>query len=397
MSKLFIEDSTLTAIGDAIREKTGKTDLIAPGSMPAEIKAIVSGGGGEGDCNGLHITEEGLIVKGKCNYRFAENGWNWFIEEGGNRITTNSISDASFMFSNSTKLTEIPFSINFCDTTINAQATNQMFWNCGVLEKIPEIKGLYVYDISNMFAFCFQLKEFPSRFGNDWNWEKYLALNQYNGKASSLFNNCHRLRAIPSVFLTQEHIDKVLTNSNSLYYSGFDYCYSLEKINNLPVYTHTTWTSNAFYNTFRNCGRLKELTFAVQADGTPYVAPWTKQTIDLTQTGYEPFLKSYAPEFTDATKITTSEQRYEYCEASIPPDEGYEKDGWADEAGWSVFGRRAAKRLFATLPDTSAAGGGNTIKFKSNAAIKAGTDAISALTEEEIAVATAKGWTVSLV
>jgi hypothetical protein len=49
MSKVFIEETTLTAIGDAIREKTGKSDLIAPGSMPQEIKSITTGGGGGDD------------------------------------------------------------------------------------------------------------------------------------------------------------------------------------------------------------------------------------------------------------------------------------------------------------------------------------------------------------
>ena len=37
MSKLFIEDSTLSAIGDAIRSKAGTTSLIAPGNMPGMI------------------------------------------------------------------------------------------------------------------------------------------------------------------------------------------------------------------------------------------------------------------------------------------------------------------------------------------------------------------------
>ena len=44
MTKLFIEDTTLTAIGDAIREKTGGTDLISPSNMPSEISSIETGG-----------------------------------------------------------------------------------------------------------------------------------------------------------------------------------------------------------------------------------------------------------------------------------------------------------------------------------------------------------------
>lgn len=45
MANVFIEESTMSAIGDAIREKTGKSDLIIPSDMPNEIKNIPSGGG----------------------------------------------------------------------------------------------------------------------------------------------------------------------------------------------------------------------------------------------------------------------------------------------------------------------------------------------------------------
>lgn len=48
MSKVFIEESTLSSIGNAIRQKTGKSELISPGNMPTEIASITSGGGGTG-------------------------------------------------------------------------------------------------------------------------------------------------------------------------------------------------------------------------------------------------------------------------------------------------------------------------------------------------------------
>ena len=44
MSKVFIEESTLTSIGNAIRGKTGKSELISPLNMPTEIGGIQSGG-----------------------------------------------------------------------------------------------------------------------------------------------------------------------------------------------------------------------------------------------------------------------------------------------------------------------------------------------------------------
>lgn len=47
MSKYVIEDTTLTAIGDAIREKDGTTEPILVGDFASKIAAITAGGGGE--------------------------------------------------------------------------------------------------------------------------------------------------------------------------------------------------------------------------------------------------------------------------------------------------------------------------------------------------------------
>ena len=46
MAKIFIEESTLSAIGNSIRAKTGKTNMIPPLNMPAEIESIQTTGGG---------------------------------------------------------------------------------------------------------------------------------------------------------------------------------------------------------------------------------------------------------------------------------------------------------------------------------------------------------------
>ena len=45
MSKYVIDNETLSSIGNAIRSKTGKSDLIAPGNMPEEIESIKAGSG----------------------------------------------------------------------------------------------------------------------------------------------------------------------------------------------------------------------------------------------------------------------------------------------------------------------------------------------------------------
>lgn len=45
MANVLIEESTLFSVADAIRKKSGKSDLMKPAEMPAEIEALPSGGG----------------------------------------------------------------------------------------------------------------------------------------------------------------------------------------------------------------------------------------------------------------------------------------------------------------------------------------------------------------
>ena len=68
---------------------------------------------------------------------------------------------------------------------------------------------------------------------------------------------------------------------------------------------------------------------------------------------------------------------------------------------YSRYNHDSAVETINSLPDTSgylsANGGTNTIKFEGAAGSKTDGGAINTLTEEEIAVAAAKGWTVTLV
>jgi len=70
---------------------------------------------------------------------------------------------------------------------------------------------------------------------------------------------------------------------------------------------------------------------------------------------------------------------------------------WSASLAYSRYNHTSAVETINTLPDTSnVANSGNTIAFKAGAG--SGTDGggIDDLTAEEIAVATAKGWTVSI-
>ena len=71
-------------------------------------------------------------------------------------------------------------------------------------------------------------------------------------------------------------------------------------------------------------------------------------------------------------------------------------DWYSLDVNYSRYNHDSAVNTINSLPDCSASGGTNTIKFKGESGALTDGGAINTLTEEEIAVATAKGWTVSL-
>lgn len=346
---------------------------------------------------------EALVITGNCNYRFANNGWNWFIDMYGNQITTKDISNCSYMFSTSGVLTSIPFDINISN---NCKNIGYMFYNCNKLVQLPLIKGDLtpptsdyggVLEMGNMFSGCNYLREIPYdyfwNFGDEAFWE---ASKKYAGMSyrQYMFQYCFSLRELPDISM-------MITNSNSpynmLYYSGFANCHALNEIVNLPVLNRQTMTSNMFNSTFNSCNRVKNITFAMNEDGTPQTANWKNQTIDLSAgIGYvyssDSDILNYNSGIT-ADKAVKSAADYERLKDD--PD-------WFASSGmvsYSRYNHDSAVRTINSLPDTSAylatAGGTNTIKFKTNSGKNSG-GAISELTAEEIAVATAKGWTVTL-
>ena len=133
--------------------------------------------------------------------------------------------------------------------------------------------------------------------------------------------------------------------------------------------------------------RLKRLTFETQADGTPYTRTWSSQTIDLSsQVGYgitSPY--EYVWGFT-IDDCMMSDATYQALKDS--------ENSYAMEVEYSRYNKTSALETIATLPDVSSKTG-NTIKFKGASGALTDGGAINTMTEEEIAVATAKGWTVS--
>ena len=406
----------LTAIGNAIRAKNGETALYTLDEMATAISNLPSVSvkpviaplnvtengtytaptGVDGyspvtvnvPTGGAGIPSEAFNISGNCNYRFYYGGWDWFIENYGSQITTSNITDASYMFANS-NLTEIPFTINL-NTNSSFCSCTQMFNNCKFLTALPEVSGEPVA-LRATLAGCRRIRHIPDSWGNlDFS---YFTNNNY-AYMNSFLEGCLSLRSIPATLVSNLHNDKTTAINAKFYYQAFKDCASLDEVLNLPV-DGATITNNMFYYSFYYCTRLKNMTFATN-NGTPYTANWKTQTIDLTaNVGYA----STATDILNYNSGITSDKQ-------ITDDTTYQAlkddpDWFTTKVAYSRYNHDSAVATINSLPDTSAYlaanGGTNTIKFKGESGSATNGGAINTLTEEEIAVAAAKGWTVTLV
>ena len=376
----------LTAIGNAIRDKTGSTALLTLDAMPTAINGITTGS--------ADLPEEAYTITGDCKYRFSYSSWNWFVKNYRDKIITSDITNTANMFLENVELTEIPFDINIKENT--DVVLEHTFDSCEKLKTIPKINNARVKSMQYIFQHCRSLREISSDYFDTWNWSTLEAMTSlYDGNASGIFSYCFSLRSLSLEFLN--HMNPNVEYSYSYFYNGFQYCYSLDEIIGLPIPYIATWTTNGFSNTFKNCGRLKRMTFALQEDGTPYVMNWKSQTIDLSaQTGYTLVYSNITNYNSGITKkkIVSDDTTYQ----ALKDD----PDWFTNLIPYSRYNHDSAVETINSLPDTSAylatqTSGKNTIKFRGACGELTDGGAINTMTEEEIAVATARGWTVAFV
>lgn len=386
MSKYVINDSTLVAIGDAVREKEGTTEDILVSDLANRISALEIGGGG------AELPEEAFIVTGDCGYRFANGGWDWYVKAFGNKIKTKNIILSTYMFSK-TSLTEIPFVLNIGNNT----SYGYFFSSAEKLEHAPntaKVEGTTItgssITLTSFFENCYKLQTIPyDFFSNFITAEEWETFKTKNNSMSRLFSGCRLLREIPDL---SNFGSKYASYSYTAapYYYGFQNCYTLNKLINLPLknFDFSAFTSNAFGNCFTRCNRINRITFETNPDGTPLAFTWKNQSIDLTnEIGYAATYYTY---FKEAGITADKEVKDDTTYQALKNDE----DWYTKDNQYSRYNKISALETISTLPDVSS-GSGNSIKFKgANGALTDG-GAINTMTEEEVAVATAKGWTVS--
>ena len=401
MAKVFIEETTLTAIGDAIRGKTGKTELIDPANMSTEIASIEAGSGG-GDLPSK------FIIAGDCTSRFHRDGWTWFINDFGDRIVTSDITSATKMFEDckSREFTSVPFDINFSSSATSFEVS-EMFDSCFYVTELPRInfsnfQNTTSVKLKNLLYACQWLTTEAA--------ENLFDLEQLNNykpvitstsshNFGSILYGCYSLRTVPTWFYKfwniSEESSTLPTSSNGPYYALFQDCIGLHEIRLPVVRIKTAITSNLFSSTFKDTSSLNSLVFDT-VDGQPYVVEWKAQTIDLYSggIGYDGYSFERVGGYLDpGTKYKVTDDASYQALKNDP-------DWWTRNVAYSRYNHDSAVETINSLPDTSAylasAGGTNTIKFKGTAGSATDGGAINTLTAEEIAVATAKGWTVTL-
>lgn len=374
---------------------TDVTRLFKPIEMADAIDSIKAA---SPDCNNRHIPDEGLVIKGNAFYYDNNGRLGWLINECGTEMRTEGITNCTNMFANDTSLEEIPFDIN-CSKSCNNLSS--MFNGCKNLKALPTIiysekpsipTSKYNFmDVADIVSGCNSLREIPEDYFAsivpEGYWEAKEGLKANGEKA--FYASCYSLRKVPSYY---KHLMNWEASAYyySMYASMFIYCYSLDEVVGLPV-ENVAYTSNAMGSCFIHCNRLKRFTFETNEDGSPKQIAWSKQLLDLSSyVGYTPTassITSYNSGITEATRIID--------DATYEQFKNHE-DSWTALPEYSRYDRLSAIETINSLPDCSS-GSGNVIKFKGDAGSATDGGAISTLTEAEIAIATAKGFTVTLV
>jgi hypothetical protein len=353
------------------------------------------------------LPEEAFTITGDCTYRFAYDGWNWFIGQYGNKITTDQIVSCDHMFYYSSTLENIPFTINLKELTgSSATKLSNIIANTFALKVCPKIRGKINWNSSNttLESLCYSIRmlrdaedlltpEMTEGFST------FKCTSSYSmPRLNSIFSYCQSLRKVPSWFFNfklNPESTAFPASSYAIYGNAFTNCNNLDEVVNVPVWVcKAAQTSNMFSSSFNNTSRLKAFTFET-VDGQPIVTQWKTQTIDLsTYVGYVQSSYNavgYNSGIT-ADKAVTDDATYQALKN--------DPDWFTAKIEYSRYNHDSAVETINSLPDTSAylasAGGTNTIKFKKAAGSLTDGGSIANLTAEEIAVATAKGWTVTL-
>ena len=362
----------------------------------------------------VSLPAEALTITGDCNNLFANAYWEWFIKTYGDKITTKDLSNVNNMFSGVLGLEEIPIDLNILLSPYGssiqtiADDTFKLSQSTSILKKFPNfylktpldagekpiVIGCWANETPNIFwdenvkivGFIYDslannrlMVQEPTWLFNQIDWEYGRTANVFGTTYPVSLSNCYNLKYFPSY----KHFWTNMTGTyyHTWYQGTINHCHNLREIV-LPRPGASVLTSSPSGFGFQNLYSLKNIEFDVQDNGEPYVGQWKNVTINLTNiVGYGPL--SYL--FEGENIVTDQAATYE-----LYKDQEYR----TTHINYSRYNLASAIRTIHSLPDCSATGT-NTIKFKGASGALTDAGAINTMSAEDIAVATAKGWTVT--
>ena len=428
MSKYVIDSSTLTSIADAVRTKGGTTEPIVVSDIPTAITNLPSGGGG--------ISEEDLTFTAHGEMYLFNQDYNKIYEKNTSRIkivpATDSgkkIYDLGRLCHGSTIKDLSPITID-C-SGVDIFCCSYAFNKCEKLEKLPKIINSQNTKLGSSIIFAnmnYYLREdeilkflncfdsFTDRYTISGSISNlYIMFDRYYGviDTSSIFSRIH--------YMMNNNVNSQLTSPDFNFRKPFPYTKAIE---NFPIPYSSDYnfdiTSNRFSG-YEDVPFSKSLTFATD-NGQPYQINMKSQVIDLTNYpfGYNSY--NYYTDYSkganywkvenniftsDRMTIEQAQERYNLLKNQEDwyscSNNQVSYNGKTEYIAklFARYNHDSAVATINSLPDTSAylatAGGTNTIEFYGVQGALTDGGAINTLTEEEIAVAAAKGWTVTLV
>ena len=373
----------LTAIGDAVRGKTGESEkLTLDGmaekirSMPAPMQKIIISGKISGLFSDKFVKLYNNVLKDYIEFKDVTQCMGLvpsldYVDSGESSYKDQNVEDLSNII------------INFKENAWTH--SSNMFQNAKFLKKLPKLVNFQPNSLYHFFEHCEKLQEIPEDFYKDWDISNSASQNVMLG-------NCYNLRKAPIGLL------KKLQNVNyHAYYDCYSYvcfsnCYRLPEVLNFPFPKHMpsqTW-ANPFEQFVYNTYSLSRFTFEAEAADVVHKI-YNSITLDFTENvGYT---NGYWPNgFYSDEHIVDAET---YAKLKDNPE------SWTSKLEYCKYNKTSAVETINSLPVVQKASSTDDnafiIKFKGDAGSATDGGAINTMTEEEIAVATSRGWTVTLV
>lgn len=336
---------------------------------------------------GYTPTDAELTIDTSASSFFYEDNNAWILQQFGGRLTFNRLVYAEKMLYSTTDKVSSDFTLTFkpsADTIfIDGFAAYSTRTNLPTI-KWPEVRH-FISCQDDAFAHLDNVRELSDDYFGD----KGLIVNDgYTGN----WSHCYSLRHVPSSYFAAVQRGRN-DNKYAQWMGTFVASYWLDELVGVPVDYTNNFTSNKFHFD-SGLSHLKDYIFATD-NGQPYTAKWKYQTINMSnKTGYwdaNTPLNYYNSGIT-ADKEVSDDATYNALKNN--------PDWYTLDKSYSRYNHDSALRTINSLPDCSAyvaSGGTNTIIFEAEAGSKTDGGACGALIAEEIAIASAKGWTISFV